>query len=550
MPVFRHLERLTSSLASALSVDDVARIALTGLLAVEDVSRVGLALSQGGGRELRFVSSDADALAPQHVRWCTIDGLADVPLAHTVRTGQAVYLGDEQVLEQHYPGIAERQRSLGTRSMASLPLVVGSSCLGGLLVCWSSSQEHGAAQQGFLSAFAAQVAQAVRRGLVYQTQRSTSEELQRSLLPHSLPDVERLDFGAHYQPAGAEVDVGGDWYDVLQLPDGSVAVSLGDVMGKGVPAAVVMGEVRAAARAYALLDPDPSRVLERLHRLVQATATAEQLITMVFGIVDAGRTELRLAVAGHPPPLLVPASGAPSLLDAPLGPALGVAAGPWPTRSVPLGPRDSVLLYSDGLVETRTRDLSEGLEVLLGTVSELGARQRNPRELCARVTAVLSDGTNDDVTLLAVAAAAERRTAARNLPADATSAGAARQFVVTTLRDWEVDEEVVERAELCVSELVTNVIIHSGAEPTVGVSTDGEDLLLTVHDTGGHRRISAPEQADPEEVSGRGLALVQAMARAWNVEHTTSGTSVWCELALDPAALDLDLDLGWDDIAS
>ena len=217
--------------------------------------------------------------------------------------------------------------------------------------------------------------------MAYHVQRSTAEVLQRSLLPHSLPDLEGLDLGAHYRPGAGHVDVGGDWYDVMPLPDGSVAVSLGDVMGKGVEAAVVMNEVRTAARAYVLLDPDPSTVLARLDHLVSASSSAEQVVTMVYAVVDPTRQELRLAVAGHPPPLLVPAGDAPRMFDGPLGPALGIGVGPWPVSVLPWEVGTGLLLYSDGLVESRERDLFDGIEALRDVVGALEDRRRNAREL-------------------------------------------------------------------------------------------------------------------------------------------------------------------------
>ena len=550
MPVFRHLERLTSALAGALTVDETAQIVLTELLGVDDVVRVGLALTRGGGRELHFVSSDADALGPHGVRWCTIDGLSDVPLARTVRSGEPIFVPDPQTMARQYPQLADRQLRLGTRSLAAIPLVVDGTCLGGLLVGWSTPQEHLSEQRGFLAAFAAQVAHAVRRGLAYQVQRTTSEELQRSLLPHSLPDVDRLDFGAHYRPGGADADVGGDWYDVMPLPDGRVAVSLGDVMGKGVRAAVVMGEIRAATRAYAMLDPEPSRVLERLDQLVVATSADDQLVTMVYGVIDASRTELRLAVAGHPPPLVITPDEPPTLART-TGPALGLSAGPWQAETIPLTASGSVLFYSDGLVETRERDLFGGIELLRETVTSLDERQRNPRELCARLGEALMSGTShDDVALLAIAASAPRRSVTRTFPADTSAAGLARRFVVGTLIEWSVVEDVVERAELCVSELVTNAVIHSGTEPTVTLRNDGANLVVAVHDHGSQQRIEPVAEAEAEAISGRGLSLVQALVSAWNVEHTTGGTSVWCELELDPAKIGADPLAAWDDIAS
>lgn len=533
----QHLEHLTAALGDAVTVDDVARVALTEMLGVDRVVRAGLAISHGGGRELRFVSTDDDGLSPLGVRWCTIDGLGEVPLARTVRTGQPVFLRDEEQLAREFPGLALRQRRLGTRSLASLPMTADNACLGGLLVSYRDPQEYPADQQAFLAAFAAQVAQALRRALAYQVQRSNSEQLQRSLMPHSLPELAGLGLGAHYRPGGVNVDVGGDWYDVMELPDGSVVVSLGDVMGKGVPAAIVMGEVRAATRAYALLDPEPSVVLDRLDRLVSTSSFADQVVTMLYGLVDVERTAVRVAVAGHPPPLLVPPSGRPRVLDVDAGPALGLALGPgmWPVRPVQLEEGTTMLFYSDGLVESRSRELHDGISVLRDTVERLPARRRNPRELCARLCELMgSEAAEDDVTLLALTASPAQPSVSLELPADASAAGLGRRFVTSTLRRWNVDEDVVDTAEICVSELVTNAVIHSGTESTITVRMDEEYVLVMVQDQGNRGPVRKPTDLNPEAVSGRGLSLVDALASAWSAEHSTDGTTVWFELSLDP----------------
>lgn len=549
MPVhFRLLERLTAELAESVTLEELARVVLTGLLEVDDVARVGLAVSQGAGRELGFVSTDEHTFGPHWMRWCTIDGLADVPLARTVRTGEPVYLPDEASMEERFPELAGHLGRLGVRAVASIPLLVDGACLGGILVCWSCPPEMSDRLQGFLGAFAVQVAYALRRGMAYHVQRTVSEELQRAFMPHSFPDLDGLEFGAHHRPGGRNVDVGGDWYDVMPLDDGRVAVSLGDVMGKGVPAAVVMSEVRTAARAYALVDPDPSQVLERLDRLV-ARSAAEQLVTMAYGVIDRARNEMTIGLAGHLPPLLVPDSGPATLLEGPAGPALGLSAGPWPTMTVKLETGTSVLLYSDGLVETRQRDLLSGIRMLQEAVASLEGRRRNARELCTRVAeALAAEDVGDDVALLAVTAAPARRTAARTFAAAPTAARDARRFVVEVLAGWDVDDEVAERAELCTSELVTNAVIHSGTEPTVTLRDDGSCLLVAVQDQGSHNRVR-PGTSATDEVSGRGLSLVQALCSAWNVEQSTDGTLVWCELDLAPTP-GLDPGREWDDVAS
>jgi serine phosphatase RsbU (regulator of sigma subunit)/anti-sigma regulatory factor (Ser/Thr protein kinase) len=525
------LAHLTAALGDTLTVDDVARVTLTQLGRVEGLVRAGIALSEGAGRQLRFVANDAESLSPLGVRWCKVDAFEDIPLARTIRTGEPIFMSSLAEVEQRYPDLVERQRRIGARSMASVPILFDGLAHGGLLLSFDHDAVSAPEQQAFFAAFAAQVAQAVKRGLAYQVQHSTSEQLQRSLLPHALPDLPGLAMGAHYQPGGPDVDVGGDWYDVMPLDDGSVVLTLGDVMGKGVSAAIVMSEVRAATRAYALLDPEPSVVLDRLDRVVATMQGPDQVVTMLYGVIDPEHTVLRLGIAGHPPPLLVAPSGRPQVLDHESGPALGVGVGSWSTEQVALEPGASVLLYSDGLVESREQDLFVGIDRLRDQVAELAPRRRNPRELCARLTDLMdAHRAADDVTLLAVTAAPDQSRATTELPADPSAAGRARRFVADVLVEWSVDEDVVDTATLCVSELVTNAVIHSGTRSTVTVQADQEYVMVLVQDNGGRGAVRLPDDLDPESISGRGLSLVDALASAWSAEHSTDGTTVWFEL--------------------
>ncbi len=378
------------------------------------------------------------------------------------------------------------------------------------------------------------------RGLAYQVQYSTSEQLQRSLLPRSLPQLDGLALGAYYRPGGVNVDVGGDWYDVLDLEDGSVLVTLGDVMGKGISAAVVMSEVRAALRAYSLLDPSPEVVLARLDHLVTRLAAPEQIVTLAYGLFSPDRLTVTLALAGHPPPLLVPAVGEPDLLDlgAAVGPALGLGAGPWGAHRLEMTPGSTLLLYSDGLVETRELDLLSGIEKLRGHIAALPARRRNPREMTARLGQLHHDKTaEDDVTVLAATVTPAQRglSSSIDLPADATASRQARRFVRTTLTTAGIAPDLIDRAELCVSELVTNCVMHSGSASDVSVRLDDECLLVLVRDQGGRGPVQLDAAYQPMSVSGRGLMLVDALSTAWSAEHAADGTTVWFELELQPA---------------
>ncbi len=534
------LRALTTELADALSVDDVARAALAGASRLPDVIRVGLALREGAGRELSFVSTDQDVVSATRVQWCVIDGFAEVPLSRAIRQAAPVYVPTWGDLAVDFPEIADRQRSLGTQSMAAIPLVDGNESIGGLMLSYGIERTFELKDEALFAAMAAQLTQALRRGQAYQVQHSTSERLQRSLLPRSLPQLDGLSLGAYYRPGGLNVDVGGDWYDVLELSDGSVLASLGDVMGKGISAAVVMSEVRAALRAYSLLDPAPEVVLARLDHLVTTLAAPEQIVTLAYGLFAPDRRSVTLAVAGHPPPLLISAEGEATLLDddEAFGPALGLGAGPWRAHRVDLPPGSTLLFYSDGLVESRSRDLFTGIEELRRRVVAMPARRRHPRELANRLGLDNHHGAaEDDVTVLvaSVTPLQQHLNAMIELPADATAAGQARRFVRATLTDWALDGALIDKAELCVSELVTNCVIHTGSASDVTARLDDECLLILVRDPGGRGTVRIADDYEPMSVAGRGLTLVDALATAWSAEHTADGTTVWFELQLEPA---------------
>jgi anti-sigma regulatory factor (Ser/Thr protein kinase) len=538
---FTALRELASGLGTARHPDEVARVALSCATRLPGVLRAGVALNQGAGRQLRFVASerlvagDGDAVSAQAVRWCHIDGLANVPLVRTVRSGSPVFVPSLDHLGRDYPQMVDRQRALGTRSMATLPLGPGPECLGGLLLSFDTESAFDDEGAAFLSAFSAQVGEAMRRALDHQTQETTAEQLQRSLMAHSLPDLDGLALGAHYHSGALAAEVGGDWYDVLPLDDGSAVVAVGDVMGKGSSAAVVMGQIRAATRAYALLDPSPAVLLSRLDSLVRSLAVPEQLVTMACGLVAPDRRQMSLALAGHPPPLLLPAEGTPTVLQGIAGPPLGLDAGPWSAVDIAMQDHVTVLLYSNGLVETRQVDVLSGLARLSDDLAQLDPARRGPRELCARLGDLAWDrDIEDDVTILAVSRTNRRRlnSATKDLPADPSAVPLARHFVTRRITEWGVDPEVAGTAELCVSELVTNAVIHAGTPSHVTVRLDDQRLLVAVRDHGRPEAV-APVEAEVEELStGRGLTIVEVLAASWGSERGLDGATVWFELDL------------------
>ncbi|MGZ4506803.1 MAG: SpoIIE family protein phosphatase [Blastococcus sp.] len=243
--------------------------------------------------------------------------------------------------------------------------------------------------------------QLLRKKLELEEEHRVKETLQRAVLPARLPDAPGFRLAARYLPADRPALVGGDWYDAFMLPDGTVALAVGDVAGHDLDAAATMGQMRNALRAYAFADGPPGSVLALLNRLADGLADSG-LATAVFGRLDAGDGSFRWACAGHPPPLVIGAEGA-RLLPPPVGMMLGADAdAPFTDAVVPLRAGDRLVLYSDGLIERRNSDLDADFAALLRAADDLCGR--SPEEICAVLLdrLVPAGAHEDDVCLLAV----------------------------------------------------------------------------------------------------------------------------------------------------
>jgi serine phosphatase RsbU (regulator of sigma subunit) len=229
-------------------------------------------------------------------------------------------------------------------------------------------------------------------------QRSAADLLQRSLLPTRLPEVPGVALAARTVPGSEDQHVGGDWYDVLALPSGEVALVVGDVVGHDLPAAALMGQIRNALRAYALEDPSPTTILGRVNRAA-CLLDASEMTTCICLVLDPATMSVRWASAGHPPPLVLSAAGRGRLLGGEPGPPLGVDPDArYFMHETRLRPGQTVLLYTDGLIERRGATIDDGLSALQNVV----VPQRSAQEMCDQVIGALpyDTGRRDDVTCL------------------------------------------------------------------------------------------------------------------------------------------------------
>jgi anti-sigma regulatory factor (Ser/Thr protein kinase) len=448
-----------------------------------------------------------------------------------------MYYPTLDALARRYSDVAKHQAEFGTRAFATVPLRVRDVTMGAVMLCYDAEQPFDEAERAFLAAFTEQAAHALRRAQALEEQQATAELLQRSLLPDTLPDLPGLALAARYEPAAGQagVEVGGDWYDVLPLDDGEVLVVIGDVMGRGVGAATVMGQVRSALRAYALLDPSPELVLQRLDLLVPTLGVPEQIITVLAGVVSADRSSVRLASAGHLPPVLATPPRPAEVVPLPVGPPLGLHEGPRRSIPVPLPPGATLVLCTDGLVESPSIPPDDGLALLAGRLDQLRRASDQPRELAAGLVAAMSDvGVGDDRALLLLASTVGRqvRRAQTDLPPEPRAAGQARRWLANQLGEWALPRHIRDDAVLCLSEIVTNAVIHTGTGPRAGAVLDGRWLVVTVSDSGRRGRVGVVDH-EPDDVGGRGLTVVEALSRAWGSEQRSDGSTVWFELDVE-----------------
>jgi GAF domain-containing protein len=330
---------------------------------------------------------------------------APVGAYQVLRTGRSELLPEisEALLAEatHDPEQLRLARELNLRSALTVPLKARDRVLGVMTwVAGEGGRRFGPADVSFGEDLGRRAAVAIDNAQLHSEIREAAIRLQRAVLPDRIARVPGWDISALYLPAG-RTEVGGDFYDVIALDDGRVVLFVGDVMGRGVKAAAAMAQMRAAVRAYLAIDPDPAVVMSKLDILFRQYDMA-QLVTLVYGVVDPTRDELHLANAGHPPPVLLRVDGAREQLPDPDGVPLGVGGvGRSPIR-VRFQAGDTLLAFTDGLIERRGEDIDAGQGRLLDALGALGAAAGLDEGLVPVVDAVRDHTRDDDVAAVAV----------------------------------------------------------------------------------------------------------------------------------------------------
>jgi serine phosphatase RsbU (regulator of sigma subunit) len=391
----RQQRELAGALASASAVQDVSRAlarslaaAFPGALAVvalaaDDRLGVRIAATAGGAFD-RSVHGSAVTQAAEEAH------LTGAPVAHH----------SESQLHDRAPEVSTAFAGAVGSSYA-VPLVApDGDRVGALVVLFGGEHPLDAGEQALLATQAAQAAVAIQRTRERERDHEATVRLQRSLLPDRLPEIDGLDLVARYNAGGTGLEIGGDWYDVVHRSDGLVHLTVGDVAGRGIGAAALMGQLRNAFRAYALDHASPADVMQRLLRHVGD----DEMATAVVVTLDLRSGELRYASAGHPPPLVVEdRTGAVSLLDLPTAPPLGAPEpGVIEEGVAPLLPGSTIVLYTDGLIEHRGSSIDDGIAAV---VSALAANATLPAGALADVVlerAGAEGDLADDIALLVV----------------------------------------------------------------------------------------------------------------------------------------------------
>ncbi|MFG2874638.1 SpoIIE family protein phosphatase [Streptomyces sp. NPDC048337] len=467
------------------------------------------------------------------------------PHARSVATGQPVLEPDLRAafgwIAQD-PEHAERLLAHNIHSLITVPLFARGVLLG--IAGFYRSQDpapYGDDDRSLAQELAARAALCIDNARRYTREHTLALALQRSLLPRGLPEQGAVEVAHRYLPA--ESGVGGDWFDVIPLSGTRVALLVGDVVGHGLHAAATMGRLRTAARTFAELELAPDELLTHLDNLLVRLDREEDGDNPAFGstgivgatclyaVYDPTSQRCTMASAGHPPPALVRSDGSVTFPDLPIGPPLGLGGLPFESAEIDVPEHSQLVLYTDGLIEDRHRDIDVALADLRRALTH---PDRDPEDTCRAVLdAMAPEHPGDDIALLVARtnAVPPERIATWDLPADPALVSAVRTAAVGRLSQWGLEESAFA-TELLLSELVTNAVRYGSGPLRVRLIHD-RALICEVYD--GSSTAPRMRHAATTDEGGRGLFLVAQLAQAWGTRYTTDGKVIWAECALEAA---------------
>ncbi|WP_371482415.1 SpoIIE family protein phosphatase [Kitasatospora sp. NBC_00315] len=539
----RFIKEAARALSEAVTVRDVARVftelPLPGLppdglvLASQEAGRVQI-LGASGYQPHELAGYDRSLLPPTH------------PAAEAIRLRAPVFIASREEYRERYSEVWTTASPIRS-AWAFLPLVASGRAIGVCLVSFDDDRELDADERTLLSTLGGLVAQSLARARLHDAEHELAAGLQRVMLPRTVPSIPGVSTAVRYLAAGSGLQIGGDWYDVVPLPGGHVGLVIGDVQGHDVHAAGIMGQLRIALRAYAAEGHPPAAVMARASRFL-ADLDTDHFATCTYAEVNVDYGVVYAVRAGHLDPVVRRVDGTTAVQPVAGGLPLGIAPDEeYRVTRFSLDPGETVLLCTDGLVESRTMDLDTGFARLCHALSgELRPRHegvRDPLEdLADRVASQSADSSEreDDIALLLLrwdgpeGGLAAQQLRRRIGQADLARISEVRAELRDALSRWGV-AELIDTAELLASELVTNAIRHTDRDAMFTArlyrepGADGARLRVEVEDESDlwPTRRTPGEQAS----SGRGLMLVEALSDGWGVEPRGSGKRMWFELS-------------------
>jgi anti-sigma regulatory factor (Ser/Thr protein kinase) len=466
----------------------------------------------------------------------------DVPFDNTATAAVAYRTGRLQMAQ--VPVALEGRDGVGEATAVAVPLAANGEVIGVMTFVDGPGRRFEPDDIALAVEVASRTGVALSNATRFQREHVVAEVLQRAVLPDFLPTVSGLAFDAEYRAGAAGTYVGGDWYDVFELDAERVVFSVGDVMGKGAPAAALMGQVRTAIRAYAVAGQTASEILSSLDLLFDAL-DEDRVVTAVVGTINPLTGRVELANAGHPPPLVVRADGKATVSwsESSLLIAAGLSGLARPEQSISLRPGDTLVMYSDGLVERRGELITAGMERLAEVATEIARNGWPDRPSETLVTRLGDEENRDDVVVLSV-----HYVPARDEFSPMPSGGTGRDGMstlhlkpavesTTMARHWMAARldgmpvEVVECAALLTSELVTNAVLHAGTPLSVTLHFLSDRIRVDVAD--GSPVVPSVKDYGADAATGRGLTLFTTLASNWGVQRAVGGKIVWFEIPVD-----------------
>ncbi|MFI0592280.1 SpoIIE family protein phosphatase [Streptomyces griseus] len=530
------VEGTTAALAHARTVKDVIAV-LKNSQGLAHLGATSLVMGLLESGRIHLVADGPEGAYVPGTRYTRVD--EQYPMSEVVRTLSPRFIESAEDFAASYPVLWPNISHLGITSAAYMPLIAQARPIGALGLLYRDKAGFTADERNLLMALGTSIAQSLQRAMLYEQEHDLAEGLQQAMLPRRIPSVPGAQVAVRYRSARLGRDIGGDWYDLIPLPGGRVGAVIGDVQGHDTHAAAVMGQLRIVLRAYAAEGHSPATVMARASVFLHELDT-DRFATCTYAEVDLTTGVVQVVRAGHVDPLVRDVDGSCRRMPSDGGLPLGLSAEfgrlEYPVSTVELDPGQTMILFTDGLVELPGSDLDEGMQLLTALVTN-GPHdlQKLADQLC---DAVDGRGGQDDVAVLLL----RRRAAHAPQPGgrlqqhvaqnDPEALSSSRHMIRAAVRAWGAKDRADE-IELAADELITNALMHTdgGAVVTIRVLAGTERRLrVDVED----RSSALPRRRDAGEsgVSGRGLMLVDRLADVWGVESRGSGKCVWCEFLI------------------